>query len=321
MQVAPADEEAASPLLIDTPASRKPPAEKGSSFAALRRIWAEADFVRPQLALGCVFLLAGSVLFNGLPYLAGQLLDTVTDRRDPEKARSRLNVIALQLVLLAVVSGVASGIRAYLFNSSSERVVARVRQRLFRAILAQEVAFFDTETSGGLLSRISADTETLKDAATTNVSILLRSVANVTVALGAMFATSWQLTLLALLVTPAVAALVIFFGRGLRQLSKDTRNAAAEASSLAGDALGAIRALKSYAKETAESVSFDRAVNRTMELGIKTAVRGSIFQTVVTALVVGEISLVLWYGGLQVIDGATTIGQLQAFVLYVLGGA
>jgi ABC-type multidrug transport system fused ATPase/permease subunit len=156
-------------------------APRTSAFGSWRRIWAEARDVRPQLALGLVFLFAASLSFNAMPYLAGQLLDACaqTGAATPAAARARLNAVALQLVLVAALSGGTSGVRAYLFNSASERVVARVRSRLFRALLRQDMAFFDQEKSGSLLSRISADTESLKDAATTNVSILLRSSANV----------------------------------------------------------------------------------------------------------------------------------------------
>ncbi len=291
-----------------------------SAFGSWRRIWAEARDVRPQLALGLVFLFAASLSFNAMPYLAGQLLDACaqTGAATPAAARARLNAVALQLVLVAALSGGTSGVRAYLFNSASERVVARVRSRLFRALLRQDMAFFDQEKSGSLLSRISADTESLKDAATTNVSILLRSSANVVVALAMMLATSWRLTLLTLGVTPAVALAVSHFGRALRKLSKETRAAAAEASSVAGDALGAIRTIKAFARESAETRHFDAAVDATLRLGLTTAARGSVFISGSTTVLIAVIAGVFWYGGQNVISGRMTVGSLQAFVLYAV---
>ena len=294
---------------------------KGSAVASWRRIWAEAASVRPQLAVGCCFLIAASLAFNGIPYLAGQLLDAVAGTLPPAAARRRLNAVALQLVGLAALSGATGGIRAYLFNSASERVVARLRSKLFRALLRQDMGFFDANTSGSLLSRISADTELLKDAATTNVSILLRSSANVVVALAMMLATSWRLTLLALVVTPAVGLAVAHFGRSLRQLSKDTRTAAADASSVAGDTLGAIRTIKAFARERAEAAHYDTAVQKTLDLGITTALRGATFMSFATAVMVAVISLVFYYGGRLVIDGHMTVGALQSFVLYAVAVA
>jgi ABC-type multidrug transport system fused ATPase/permease subunit len=293
-----------------------------SALVSWKRIWREAADVRPQLALGCVFLVFSSLSFNALPYLAGRLLDAVASgpaAPSPAAARARLDAVVLQLVGVAALSGLASGVRSYLFNSASERVVARVRSRLFRALCRQDLSFFDANTSGSLLSRVSADTESLKDAATTNVSILLRSVANVTVALAMMLATSWRLTLLALGITPAVALCVAHFGRALRQLAKDTRAAAAEASSVAGDTLGAIRAVKAFAREAAEAAHFDAAVDKTLALGIATAARGSVFMSLSTSVMISVVALVFWFGGVQVLHGRMSVGALQAFVLYAVG--
>jgi ABC-type multidrug transport system fused ATPase/permease subunit len=297
-----------------------------SALAAWRRIWAETVDVRPQLAAGCVFLLLASLAFNGLPYLAGQLLDAVASGGASDAtpaqaaaAKRRLNAVAAQLVLVAFASGVSGGVRAYLFNGASERVVSRVRTRLFRALLRQDVAFYDVNTSGSLLSRVSADTELLKDAATTNVSILLRSCSNVVVALIMMFATSWRLTLLSLGITPAVALGVAHFGRALRTLSKDARAAVADSSSTAGDTLGAIRTVKACARERAEAAHFDAAVDRSLALGLAMAARGAVFLALASSVMVAVVALVFWYGGRQVIAGAMTVGALQAFVLYAVG--
>ena len=131
--------------LLDAPSSAK---AKVSALSSWRRLWAEARDVRPALAVGCVFLVLASASFNGLPYLAGKLLDAVTNVDNGAAARRHLNKVALQLILLALVSGALSGTRMLIFNSASERVVAHIRARLFRALLRQDVTFFDENVSG-----------------------------------------------------------------------------------------------------------------------------------------------------------------------------
>lgn len=151
-------------LLAATPAvaPAKPSEEKKlSALSSWRRIWAEARDVRPALAVGTAFLVLASASFSALPYLAGKLLDAVaTDTAgNAAAARRRLNSVALQLILLAFVSGALSGTRAYIFNSASERVVARIRARLFRALLRQDMTFFDENVSGASrpLGRLAAE--------------------------------------------------------------------------------------------------------------------------------------------------------------------
>ena len=139
--------------LLDAPAatSTASKANKVSALSSWRRLWAEARDVRPALAVGCVFLVLASASFNGLPYLAGKLLDAVTNvDGNGAAARRHLNSVALQLIVLALISGALSGTRMLIFNSASERVVAHIRARLFRALLRQDLTFFDSNVTGAL---------------------------------------------------------------------------------------------------------------------------------------------------------------------------
>lgn len=131
----------------------------------------------------------------------------------------------------------------------------------------------------------------LAQAATTNVSIFIRSLTNVVVGLGAMFYTSWRLTLLTLSVTPVVTFFVMIFGRKIRALSKATSAAAAEAASVAGDSLGAIRVVKAFGREEAEGEHFKTAVAKTLALGITYAKANGIFSAVSLGVM---ISVMVW---------------------------
>lgn len=84
--------------------------------------------------------------------------------------------------------------RSWLFNSASERVVARLRKDLFKHLMHQEIAFYDVTKTGELLSRLSEDTQIIKNAATTNLSEALRNVTTALIGVGFMFSSSWKLT-------------------------------------------------------------------------------------------------------------------------------
>lgn len=114
-----------------------------------------------------------------------------------------------------------------------------------------------------------------------------------------MFFTSWRLTLLTLSVTPAASLAVMAFGRKIRTLSKATSAAAAEAASVAGDSLGAIRVVKAFGRESAEAEHFQAAVGKTLALGITYARANGAFSGGALATMVSVISLVFWFGGIQ----------------------
>merc|ERR1712167_184430 len=107
---------------------------------------------------------------------------------------------------------------------------ARVRRCLFEAILNQEIAFFDANKTGDLMNRLSSDTTKIQDAATTNVSMFLRSTASLLLSVCLLFLTSWRLTLVALAVVPAITLIAILYGRFIKRLSKRYQDALARAA-------------------------------------------------------------------------------------------
>uniref|UniRef100_A0A1D1XEJ1 ABC transporter B family member 25 n=1 Tax=Anthurium amnicola TaxID=1678845 RepID=A0A1D1XEJ1_9ARAE len=169
-------------------------------------------------------------------------------------------------------NSICTALRGWLFNSASERVVAQLRKDLFGHLIYQEIAFFDVTRTGELLSRLSEDTQIIKNAATTNLSEALRNLSTTCIGLGFMLATSWKLTLLALAIVPVISIAVRQFGRYLRELSHRTQAAAAIAASIAEESFGAIRTVRSFAQEDFEISRYSEKVDETLKLGLKQAV-------------------------------------------------
>jgi ABC-type multidrug transport system fused ATPase/permease subunit len=162
------------------------------------------------LAAATVVLLLASVFQVAIPKLAGDLIDVAVKKQGGESSEGLYhdaNVILLQIIVIVVVSGVASGLRAYLFESAAERVMFRLRVRvhvrshacilklaqrytrpawlslfiqvrLFQSLLGQEIGFFDRVRVGELMNRLSEDTRLMKSVATVSVSMALRAFAS-----------------------------------------------------------------------------------------------------------------------------------------------
>lgn len=215
-------------------------------------------------------------------------------------------------------SSVCAALRAWLFSSASERVVARLRKNLFSHLVTQEIAFFDVTRTGELLSRLSEDTQIIKNAATTNLSEALRNLATAFIGLGFMFTTSWKLTLLALAVVPVISAAVRKFGRYLRELSHKTQAAAAIAASIAEESFGAIRTVRSFAQEDYEISRYSDKVDETLNLGLKQAKVVGLFSGGLNAASTLSVTIVVIYGANLTITGSMTTGALTSFILYSL---
>ncbi|RYR75654.1 hypothetical protein Ahy_A01g000228 isoform B [Arachis hypogaea] len=184
--------------------------------------------------------------------------------------------------------------------------------------LALEIAFFDVTRTGELLSRLSEDTQIIKNAATTNLSEAMRNLATALMGLSFMFATSWKLTLLALAVVPVISVAVRKFGRFLRELSHKTQAAAAVASSIAEESFGAIRTVRSFAQEDYEISRYSEKVSETLSLGLKQAKVVGLFSGGLNAASTLSVIVVVIYGASLTIKGHMTSGDLTSFILYSL---
>lgn len=275
-----------------------------------------------KLVIATIALLIASVSSILIPKFGGQIIDIVSrDLREPEQKAEALRAVQstiLFIVLIVVLGSLCTVLRAWLFNSASERVVARLRKSLFTHLINQEIAFFDVTRTGELLSRLSEDTQIIKNAATTNLSEALRNLTTAMVGLGFMFSTSWKLTLLALVVVPAVSVAVRKFGRYLRELSHKTQAAAAVAASIAEESFGAIRTVRSFAQEDYEISRYSEKVDETLKLGLKQALIVGFFSGGLNAASTLSVVAVVIYGAYLTIHGSMTPGSLTSFILYSL---
>jgi len=280
---------------------------------------------RPEttvLIFATVALLVSSLSNVLLPTFAGKVIDIVTAKPDTEEGREAalkaVNSEILLIVMVIIVGSIATMIRAYLFTSASERVVARLKKDLFSHLIEQEIAFFDVTRTGELLNRLSEDTQVIKNASTTNLSEALRSLATAVIGLGFMLQTSWRLTCLALLIVPAISLGIRSFGKYLRELSHKTQAAAALAASIAEESFGAVRTVRSFANEEYERSRYASKVDDTLKLGLRQALVVGLFSGGVSAAATLSIVAVVVYGARLTIRGDMTTGTLTAFILYSL---
>lgn len=286
------------------------------------RVFSLAKPEAGSLVIATIALLIGSTSSLLIPKFGGKIIDIVSgDIQTPEQKSAALEAVKntiLAIVLIVIVGSACTAVRAWLFSSASERVVARLRKNLFSHLVHQEIAFFDVTRTGELLSRLSEDTQIIKNAATTNLSEALRNLSTAFIGLGFMFTTSWKLTLLALAVVPVISVAVRQFGRYLRELSHKTQAAAAVASSIAEETFGAVRTVRSFAQEEYEISRYSVKVDETLQLGLKQAKAVGLFFGSVNAASTLSVIVVVIYGATLTIKGSMSAGDLTSFILYSL---
>lgn len=282
--------------------------------ATLGRLWPLLKLEWPSVAGATLLLLLGSAAALAYPQGIRIVVDGAIAARDPSTVRNA----ALLMAALAVVQGLAVGGRAWLFAVAGERGVKRVREALFRSLVSQEIAFFDAQRTGDLTSRLGSDTASLQGLLSSQLSMALRNGVQVVGGLVLLVVTSPRLTGVMLLVVPAVAIGAVVYGRKIKALAKKYQDALADAGHAAEESLSAIRTVRAFAAEEAESARYAGEVEHAYQLARRRVGAAAVFMGAASAGVYAAIAVVLGYGGLLVAAGELTAGALTAFLVYTL---
>ena len=281
-------------------------------LGSLRALW---PFVRKHAGLFVAWLIAlvlASAATLSLPMAVRQIID------HGFSSGSQVDRAFLSLFGVAVVLALASAARFYFVSLLGERVVADLRQKLYGHLMTLGAGFHDRTRSGELVSRLSADSELLRNVVSTSMSVALRSSVTVIGGLTMLFITSPRLASFALIGIPAAVLPIVLGSRRLGKASRASQDRVADANSLASETLGAVRTVQAHAREPYERERFGSAV----AIAVETARKRIRAQAWVTAsaitLIFGAIVLMLWTGAHDVIAGDMSKGTLAQFVVYAL---
>lgn len=229
-----------------------------------------------------------------------------------------VNLAAGVLVAAFLVQSIFSMLRSWLFTVAGERIVATLRHDLFRAIMRQDVAFFDERRTGELTNRLASDTTVLQNTVTVNVSMALRHALGAIGAIGMLVWMSPELAGVSMAVVPFVAIGAALYGRVIRRLSRLVQDALAASTEVAEEAIAGVRTVRAYAKESSEVDRYGERVDASYDLAAKRALAIGGFQGITGFLGYSTLALVVWFGGRMVLEDAMTIGDLTAFLIYTM---
>ena len=297
-------------------ATERPKARSARPLKAL------LPFFRPyrgRLVIAMVALLVAAAAMLALPFAVRYLIDGGF----AENNADTINRYFGWFLLAAGVFGVFAAIRYYYVTWLGERIVADIRDAVYRRVVGMDPAFFEITRTGEVLSRLTTDTTLVQSIAGSGISIALRSSINLVGALAGLAWTSPRLMGWIVVLIPVVIAPLIIVGRYVRRLSRTAQDGIADSSGLAGETLNAIQTVQAFTLERLQSDRYQGSV----EHAFGTAIRRTRARAVLTAtgvmLVFGAITLVLWLGARAVLAGEMSGGQLAQFLMFAafVGGS
>ena len=248
------------------------------------------------------------------PQVVRHLLDAAFQEHD----RALLDRIALALIGLFALQGVMNFIQVYLLTSTTERVIAGLREDVFAHLVRLSPGFFTERRTGELTSRLSADLAVLQSLMSTWISEMSRQILFLVGGIVLLTLTHPQLTTTTLAVVPVVVGAALLFGRRLKRASTGVQDRIAEAMAGADEAFSQIRTVQSFHREAEETRRYRLQLADVVVAAVARAKIRAMFFGIVGFVAFSGVVAVLWEGGQLVLQGALTPGALVSFLLYAI---
>lgn len=287
---------------------------KGASLKPLKAI---VPFIRPYkntLILAIIILLMASAVTGSLPIAARYLIDSGITSGNADKIDFYFKVVLGVILLISILSAT----RLYLITWLGERIVADIREKIYAQVLKQDPSFFEVTQTGEVLSRLTTDTTLVQAISGVGISIALRSTIMLFISLAGIMYTSPSLTLIIVLLIPAVIGPILWLARRVRKLSRSAQDKIAESSGMANEMLNAIETVQAFTLETVQNQRFKKAVEAAFIAAVKRIKLRFVMSFSSMFLLLGAITLVLWLGTQEVLAGNMLPGELAQFVLFTV---
>ncbi|WP_375162883.1 ABC transporter transmembrane domain-containing protein [Pseudomonas sp. LS44] len=248
----------------------------------------------------------------------GQGIKLLVDKGLATQSPAMLNQSIGLFMLLVVALAVGTFSRFYLVSWLGERFVADIRKRVFDHLIELHPGFYESNRASEIQSRLTADTTLLQTVIGSSLSMALRNALMLVGGVILLFITNAKLSAIVIAALPLVIAPIVIFGRRVRSLSRQSQDRIADVGSYVGEALGQIKTVQAYNHQDQDKQRFAGTVESAFETARKRIGQRAWLITVVIVLVLGAVAVMLWVGGMDVIAGRISGGELAAFVFYSL---
>ena len=258
------------------------------------------------------------IVTAGITLSMGQGIRLLVDQGFMTQSPHLLNQSIGLFMLLVVGLAIGTFARFYLVSWIGERVVADIRRQVFNHLVYLHPGFYENNRSSEIQSRLTADTTLLQSVIGSSLSLFLRNLLMVIGGIVLLFITNPKLTSIVVVALPLVIAPILIFGRRVRNLSRLSQDRIADIGSYVSETLSQIKTVQAYNHQVQDEQRFAVTVEDAFNTARKRIFQRAWLITLVIVLVLGAVGVMLWVGGMDVIAGRISAGELAAFVFYSL---
>jgi len=275
------------------------------------------QFIKPY-RLRLIIALLALVITAGLTLSMGQGIRLMIDQGfSAESEQGLADALSLFAVIIFFMS-IGAYFRFYMVSWIGERVVADIRTKLYRHLVSLTPSFFEDNLAGEIQSRVTTDTTILQTVIGSSFSMALRNSLTFIGGLVLMFISNIKLTLIVLIVVPLIVFPIIFIGRKVKKLSRQSQDKIATVGAWAGESLQNIKVVQAFTREDLVTDQFNLAAEGAFQVALTRIRFRAVLITLVMMLVMGSVAGMLYVGGTDVLAGKLSAGDLSAFVFYAI---
>ncbi|RPJ71085.1 MAG: ABC transporter ATP-binding protein, partial [Acidobacteria bacterium] len=246
------------------------------------------------------------------PYLTKIVIDEHVGMR----RLSGMGAIAALYLITLLAAALLEAAQTYILQLTAQRVMYDFRMQVYRHVHRLDLAFFDRNPVGRLMTRITGDVEVLNDLFTSGVHAIFFDLFTLAGIIGVLLTMNWRLALVTFAVVPVVALITGWFRRNVRASFREIRAWVARINADLQENIAGIGTVQLFRREAVNHDRFQRLNEGHREANLQAVFYYAVFYPAIEITATVATASILWYGGLQVIGGRLTLGSLVAFLLY-----
>lgn len=275
------------------------------------------SYIKPYMhrlifAMFCTIMAAAGNLY--IPWIIKDMIDEVL----ADKNGTMLNWIAASIIAIFVVRGLFWYGQNYLMSYVGQTVIIDIRAAVFKKLQRLSVSFYDKNKTGTIMSYVTNDVNALQSAMVENTIEMITEGFILIGSVVAMIYLDWRLTLFTVCTFPVVLWFMEFFGKKIRKTGGRIQECTADITSVLQESVASARVIKSFVREDYEVDRFDVENRANFRANMKNAQLMATLTPVVELVAAIGVTMIIWYGGNNVINGTITAGSLVAFLTYAV---
>lgn len=274
-------------------------------------------YIKPYMhrllfAMFCTIMAAAGNLY--IPWIIKDMIDQVL----ADKNGALLNWIAASIIAIFIVRGLFWYGQNYLMSYVGQRVIIDIRAAVFKKLQRLSVSFYDKNKTGTIMSYVTNDVNALQSAMVENTIEMITEGFILIGSVVGMIYLDWRLTLFTVCTFPPVLWFMEFFGKKIRKTGGRIQECTADITSVLQESVASARVIKSFVREDYEVDRFDVENKANFRANMKNAQLMATLTPVVELVAAIGVTMIIWYGGNNVINGTITAGSLVAFLTYAV---